>query len=1050
MSPFRSILASTVLLAMVSPSAHSQSATAVLSGVVTDPQNHVVTDAKVTITDLSRNLRRETVTNGMGAFTFSDAPPSQYRLTVAHVGFAEAELPKVTLHVNDDLDVQVKLQIATRQEQVIVSAEAFAVSDKSSVSTVVNRQFIENQPLNGRSFQTLVELSPGIDLTPSTLPTAGQFSAAGQRTSSNYFTVDGVSGNFGSTASVTLYESAGGSIPSYSALGTTTSLASVDAVEEFSVQTSTYAPEFGRQPGAQVSIITRSGTNQFHGSAFDYLRNSVLDANNWFADAAGLPKAAERQNDFGFTLGGPVFLPKFGGTHYYSGKDKTFFFVSYEGVRLRQPAVSPPLQVPSLAARQSATGVIKDLLNAFPLPTSPALASDPDVSPYVANYSNPLTLNATSFRVDHTFSSKLTVFGRYNHAPSEDEERARFCAASCVADLKYGVDTGTVGATVLFTPRFVNDLRLNYSRSNTNQSYFIDTFGGAIVPPQSSLYPSFTTGANGYIYIELDPAGNNTLSDGLFSDNVQRQWNAVDSVSLNAGNHVMKFGVDYRRLAPISNSGNYKRSFLPDDIDDLVNNVPTFATIVAPQFILRPIYNNLSLYAQDIWRVRPRLTLTYGVRYELNPSPSEQNGHLPPTVTNVDTPASLMLAPAGTRLYTTSYANFAPRFGFAYHAFHDERTAVRGGFGTFYDLGYDFTGSAFSTGIYPFANTVNLPAVTYASPSFAVQPPPVSTSPPYPRVFAYASGFQLPYTFEYNAAVEQALSTADSVSFSYVGASGHHLGRVESLRKANPNFPRVDTVRADATSNYNSLQLEYRRRLSHGVQALASYTFAKSLDNASEESINNFQASALTYNVNQDRGPSTFDLRHTFTAAISANIPAPKVGLPHAVLGGFALDTFLRARSAPPVNILTGQDALGLGFKTVVRPDVVPGVARYLYSATAPDHIRINPAAFNGTAPTMAQRQGTLSRDALRGFNATQVDLSFRRDFSLEKSLKLQARVDAFNILNHPNFSNPDPILSDSSFGVPTQTLASGLSGLSSLYQVGGPRSLQGVLKILF
>ncbi len=356
------------------------------------------------------------------------------------------------------------------------------------------------------------------------------------------------------------------------------------------------------------------------------------------------------------------------------------------------------------------------------------------------------------------------------------------------------------------------------------------------MPPSSSLYPSFTTRNNGYIYIELNASGSNTISDGLFSDNRQRQWNAVDTLSLTWRGHALKFGADYRRLAPISNSGNYKRSFLPDNIADLVNNVPTFATIVAPQVVLEPIYTNLSAFAQDTWRVSRRLTLTYGLRYEVNPSPSEKNGNLPPTVLNLSNPSALALAPAGTRLYDTKWNNFAPRVGMAYQPFDQRRTVVRGGFGVFYDLGYNFTGSALSTGIYPFARTLSLPAVTFTAPDFAVQPPPVNPNPPYPRAFAYSSDFKLPYTLEYNFAIEQGFGKADSLSASYVGASGRRLGRVESLRRATPSFPRVDIVRDNGSSDYNALQLEYRRRFSSGLQALASYTFGKSLDTISEES----------------------------------------------------------------------------------------------------------------------------------------------------------------------------------------------------------------------
>ncbi len=1041
----RPVIAVFIFWGALARSVSAQPSTASLNGIVVDPQGRAVSGAHVILTERFKSLRRQTETNPDGFFTFPQALPSTYSVRVEHSGFSAAEVPSLVLNVNDNSAIRVELRIAPREESVVVQGEAPLVGESPAVGTVINQQFIQNQPLNGRSFQTLVELSPGVTLTPSSLPTAGQFSVNGQRTSTNYFTVDGVSGNFGSTASVTLYESAGGSIPSYSALGTTTSLASVDAVQEFSIQTSTYAPEFGRQPGAQVSIVTRSGTNTLHGTAYDYLRNSALDATNYFANANGLKKPAERQNDFGSTLGGPVVFPKL-----YNGRNRTFFFISYEGLRVRQPTVTSPLQVPSLTARQNATGVLRDILNAFPLPTGPALAGDPTTAPYIGSFSNPQTLNATSIRVDHYFSDKLSIFGRYNHAPSEDRERARFCAASCVADLTYAADTATFGLDALFSPRLTNDLRFNFSQSETEQFYYIDTFGGAIVPPTSSLYPSFTTRNNGYIYIELNAAGSNTISDGLFSDNKQRQWNAVDTIAWNRGGHSFRFGVDYRRLSPISNSGNYKRSFLPDNIADLVNNVPTAATIVAPQVILRPIYTNFSAFAQDTWRIARRLTLTYGLRYEVNPSPSEANGNLPPTVLNLSNPSALALAPAGTRLYGTKWNHFAPRAGVAWQPFATGRTVIRGGFGVFYDLGYDFTGSALSTGIYPFARTLSLPAVTFTSPAFAVQPQPVSTSPPYPRVFAYSDDFSLPRTLEYNFSIEQSLGKSDTFTASYVGAAGYRLGRVESLRKANPSFPRVDIVRDDGVSNYNALQLEYKRRFAHGLQALGSYTFGKSLDTVSEESINNFQAPASKYNPSQDRGPSTFDVRNTFTGAISYNLPSPATGIGHTILGGFALDSFLRSRSARPINILTGRDSLGLGFTTVTRPDLVPGVPLYLTDTNSPGGRRLNPAAFDGSTPVAALRQGTLGRDALRGFGATQLDISVRREFRLLERFSLQVRADAFNLLNHPNFDNPTAILTDPNFGRSTQMLGTGLGGLSALYQVGGSRSAQLALKLIF
>ncbi len=1047
----------------------AQSATAALSGTIVDEQNAVVAGASVKIIDKSKAFERTAKANGDGFFTFTQLAPSNYTVRVSQSGFADTELSNVVLNINDQSNLRIQLKVGAASASVTVVADNAAISESPAVSTVVDRGLIENQPLNGRSFQTLVELSPGVVFTPSSLPTPGQFSVNGQRAGSNYFTVDGVSANFGSTASVTLYETAGGGVPSYSALGTTSSLASVDAVQEFSIQTSTYAPEFGRQPGAQVSLVTRSGTNAYHGSVFDYVRNDKFDASNFFDKANGFPRQPLRQNDFGGTIGGPLPFLNFGeGVPVFnSGKDRTFFFLSYEGLRLRQPGrTDNDLEVPTVAARNAATGVLRDLLNAFPLPnrTPTAAQQASGVVPYFTNFSNPSRLDAISLRLDHTISDRVSVFGRYNYAPSEDKQRARFCAASCVADLTFKTQTLTVGSTQIFSPKITNDLRVNFSKSKVNQTYFLDTFGGAIVPPQSSLYPSFTNGSNGYVYIEVNPTGSNTLSDGLFSDNRQRQFNIVNSTEVSLGGHRVKFGVDYRRLTPVSYSGTYKRSFLPDSIQALIataanpNGTPTSATLVAPQVTLRPIYNNFSAFAQDTWRASQKLTFVYGLRYEIVPAPDEENGNLPLTVLGLQensySLANISLSATRQKFYETTHNNFAPRVGASYRIF--ENTVVRGGFGVFYDLGYGFTGSAFSTGVVPFSSTLSLSNVTFTSPAFQQTVPPFSLNPPFTRVFAYQPNFKLPYSLQYNVAAEHSFGGNNLISISYVGARGKRLGRVETLRATTGNFRRLDLVTNGGASDYNALQAQFQRRLSKNFQAIASYTFAKSLDNVSEESQNNLQSPTGRFAPNLDRAPSNFDVRHAFNSAVSYEIPTFfNEGIARKIFGGFGVDAIFRARTATPVNLVSGVNSLGLGVTTILRPDLIQGVPLYLDDSSAPGGRRFNPAAFDRATPLAQGRQGTLGRNVLRGFGANQLDLSLRRQFNFTENLNLLVRVDGFNIFNRANFANPSGVVpanyqTSQSFGRSSQTLGSALGGLASVYQIGGPRSFQLSAKLRF
>lgn len=1040
----------------------AQSATATLSGIVSDSQGAVVAGALVTAADAGRAIERRATTNGDGYFTITQLPPSSYTITIERSGFAEVKRSDVVLNVGDQSTLKIELRVAGVGETVTVNAaDAPLVTESPAVATVVDRQFVENQPLNGRSFQTLIGLAPGVVFTSANLVTQGQFSVNGQRTSANYFTVDGVSANFGLGASTTLYEGAGGAVPSFSAQGGTNSLASVDAVQEFAIQTSTYAPEFGRQPGAQVQIVTRSGTNRLHGGVFDYLRNAVFDANNFFANAAGLERPAVKQNDFGFTLGGPVLLPRFGegGPAFYDRRDQTFFFVSYEGLRLRQPFVTVPLRVPTLAARRAASGVLSDLLNAFPLPTGPDIL-DGSGRPtgeagYIGSFTNPSRLDATSFRIDHTLGARLTLFGRFNYAPSEDILRARFCAASCAARITGKTETLTLGANFILSPRLTNDLRLNFSRSQAGQFYFLDDFGGATRPPASSLYPSFASPENSNFFAIFD-GGNedNTLSDGLFSNNRQRQFNVVDTVSYALGAHALKFGVDYRRLAPVALSRNFSRNLAFGSVPALIAGVVPTATVSSVDSPLFPVYDNFSVYAQDTWRARPRLTLTYGLRYEINPAPSERSG-LPVTVTDTDDFARATLAPRGTRLYETTFDNFAPRVGVAYQLFPDRGTVLRGGFGVFHDLGTAFTGTAFSPLLAPNVRQIVRRNVTLDDPALSASPTGGALAPPYPRLFAYERGYELPRTIQYNLTLEQPLGSDGALSLAYVGAAGRRLARLTSLRRQsvlrNPSFTRIDFVTNDGTSNYNAFQTQYQRRLSRGFQALVSYTFAKSLDTASDESISNFQAPTTRLDPGQDRGPSAFDIRQTFSGAISYDLPSPFApGFGRRVFGGFGIDSIFRARGATPIGILSGRDPFDLGITSVSRPDLVAGQPLYIGNEALPGGRRINPAAFDAATPLGEGRQGTLGRNVVRGLAFYQLDVSLRRRFSLSERFNLDFRVEGFNVFNRANFADPVGTLTDPNFGRATQTLNSNLGGLSPIYQIGGPRSLQFALKLQF
>src|SRR5258708_5659852 len=279
---------------------------AAVTGLVTDPNGRSVPGVKIGITNLGTNIEATTTTNDQGIYRVPSLQPGIYRITLLKDGFKSIVKSGVELHVQDVASINFELQLGSVNETVTVEAGGLVINTTdATVSTVGDRQFAGNIPLNGRSFQTLIELTPGVVVIPSSQTDGGQFSVNGQRGESNYWTVDGVSANIGVSAGSLVGNGFGGALGSFSVLGGTNSLVSVDALQEFRIQTSTYAPEFGRTPGAQISIATRPGTNQLHGTLFDYLRNDVLDANDWFANEKALPKPKERQNDFGGTFGGP-------------------------------------------------------------------------------------------------------------------------------------------------------------------------------------------------------------------------------------------------------------------------------------------------------------------------------------------------------------------------------------------------------------------------------------------------------------------------------------------------------------------------------------------------------------------------------------------------------------------------------------------------------------------------------------------------------------------------------------------------------------------------
>src|SRR5579872_889507 len=1039
----------------------AQSPNGNINGLVSDPSSAAVVGAEVVAVNDVTGVQYTTKTNNEGIYVLPNLPPGPYRVQVSKIGFKTLIKPDISLNVQDSLSINFALLVGAFHEIITVQGGAPLVDTESAtVSTVVDRQFAENLPMNGRSFQTLIELTPGVVPTVSNSGDSGQFSVNGQRAASNYWMVDGVSANIGIGATQTGGGNGlGGTLGSFSALGGTNSLVSVDAMQEFRIQTSTFAPEFGRTPGAQISIVTRSGANLFHGTVFDYLRNDFFDASDWFngyTNVPPLPKAKERQNDFGATFSGPIV------------HNRAFFFFSYEGLRLRLPETSLTT-VPDLAARQNAVPAMRPYLDVFPMPNGPD-DSATGMAQFNASFSNPASLDACSLRLDYRLSDKWSLFARYNYSPSQLQGRggAGTSALNVISTSRITTQTGTAGATWDISPRMTGELRFNYSVTNSLNRFGLDGFGGAI-PLASIPFPDGINGQDGLFSFSIFSLTSGfNVGVGALAHAIQNQINFTNGFTFQRNSHTLKFGVDYRRLSPQLRPRQYQQvvSF------NAMTAAESGQTADGDVFAFADaglIFHNLGVYAQDSWHTTPRLSLTYGMRWDVDFSPSSSNGPSIPSVTgyNLVDFSQLAIARVGTPPFRTTYDNLAPRFGLAYqlHQNHERQSILRGGVGIFYDLASSEVGNLLGTDFPPFGARMFLNNVAFPySPSETAEPLIPSTAS-LADVQAFNPHLKLPYTLEWNLALEQSLGKSQTISAIYIGAAGRRLLLTSffSAPPSNPNIASANLVDNLATSNYQALQIQFRRPLSAGLQALASYSWSHSIDDGSAAS--GFVASdtGIPGSLAENRASSDFDVRHAVTAGLTYNIPAMGHGfLPKAIVSGWSTENFAFVHTAPPVDLTdVNFFEFNNGSYANVRPDLVPGQPFYLYGSQYPGRKALNRAAFANppmdTATGNPLRQGTLGRNALRGFGVAQWDCAIHRDFPVWESARLQFRTEFFNLLNHPNFGPPNNNFGAGGFGLATQVLAQSLNrnnlgggAFDPLYQIGGPRSIQLALKLVF
>lgn len=1039
--------------------ANAQTGTAILQGNITDPTGAVIPDAHVTVTNLATGGVRTVTAGDVGNFTVVGLPPGTYSLRVMHAGFRTAEVNGIVLSVGAREQIPVHMQVGTAKQTVTVNGGQIALlSTSPSVSTVVNQQEVANMPLNGRGFQDLMLMVPGVTTAspqsgePSGSNGVAVISVNGDTGYSNSYTVDGVSANFGANNNGGYVGTGGsGGLPAATIQGLTQALVPVDDLQEFRVETSSYSAEYGGYSGGQFIFATRSGTKHFHGSVSEYLRNTVFNANDYFNNYYKAPRQPFRQNDFSGTLGGPIWIP-----HSYLGKDKTFFFVNYEGLRANLPTAAYLQYVPTASVKAAATGPIAGFIDSFPssnMPNGPDFGDG--LAEYTSGYAAINNLNTYNLRIDHILSKSEQFFARGSSTKSSATEN--FLANREV--LAQNTRMYTVGLTSVLAPSITNEFRANFSTNSGTQS------GGPHA--QGDGKPYDLVAAAGYpntiphiaVFMGYYPTTGSLSQSEYRGVNETRQFNVTDSLTWIVGTHRMKFGVGYRRLNSTQLPESPSTGFDFNGTSTLLSNQPDYIYNDSTS-LFYPGVQNFAAYAEDQWQINPRLSLSYGLRWDLMPPETLRRGHMPYTLIHQDDLSQLAVGGPGPA-YNTSYSNFAPRLGMTYLArtTMGYETQIRGGVGLYYDSAVN-QGNAligvYSPGFsgdnsfcpYSYCNydaqySFPLPTKYRYTP---ITNPPV---PPYTSTFyGISPHFANPYTIQLNTAVQQELGSNNAVTFDYV-ASFYRKGiQWTSIYEYpyNHNFQFVEFQTNGLRSAYNAGDVVFQHRFSRGLYAYASYNWAHDI---TMNQVNNYTP--------YEKSDAGGDVRNNFNAAVTWSIPYHSSNKAlRAVLSHWGIDLRAMARSGFPLTLYGKSEADPADDGKYVSPGLnfVPNQPIYLYGShngmPIPGGRQLNPKAFTD-APLGVD--GDVPLNHFRGFGMNQWNISLRRGFSLYRELYLQFRVSAFNAFNHTNLGSIDTYLPDYTFGQATNSLASSLSpsgGTSSSYQAGGPRNLQLALKLQF
>jgi hypothetical protein len=1043
-----------MLVLWLAGTVQAQTPNASVTGRVTDPSKAVIADARVTLINASTHFTYEGATNETGSYYVTDILPGTYRIQVAKVGFKTVIEAEVILHVQDTLEFNFEMALGSASESVTVRAEESAVQlATSSVSAVVDSTTVRELPLNGRSWTDLATLDPGVDAIPSQAALRTRGPTRGNRGFGNQITVSGSLPQFNN------YRLDGISINDYSNGGPGSvqgGNVGVDAIQEFSVVTSNASAEYGRVAGGVVSAITRSGTDEFHGGVYEFLRNSALDARNFF-DGAKIPPF--RQNQFGADAGGPIW------------KDKVFVFGDYEGLR-QSTGVTSLVTVPSAEARAgnlcsapdtppptcSPTKITVDpsaqkYLPLWPMPNSgPLSGTDGDIG--IFNFAGQQTIDQNFFttRIDGKISSRDTFDGTYlrDYAAYSSPDGLNAVLITSYTNRQ----TVALGASHIFSPTVLNSARFGFNREDALNHAGLTAINPLAKNPALGALP----GENA---AEVKVAGLTPFTAGVKAASfVHYFWNSFqgyDNAVWTRGTHSLKFGgslerIDFNVLALTDPGGVFSFSTL----SDFLTNKPKafdaqFSDSVSPRGLRQSIFG---VFAQDDWRWRPNLTLNLGVRYEMSTVPTEVQGKLANLINLTDAQPHL-----GDPFFSNpTLRNFEPRIGFAWDPFRNGKTAVRGGFGMFdvLPLTYQFTLDVSES--FPFAREGSISTVPPGSffAGAAALLGPTSNLETFVEPHPHRN-----YVMQWNLNVQRELAPSLTVTVGSVGSHGVHEpfdsddfdivlptsstpsgflfpNPVGSGTRINPNFGAIRGIVYAGSSSYNDLEVGVQKRMSHGVQIGSSFTWGKSIDNNSSIGIGNQFSNSISalpwYDIQSVRGPSDINVPRTFVINGTWLIPSPKSlhGPAGWITSGWELGAIFKANDGVPITPTFGAnsgDPLGLNSSAPWDfPDRLtgPGCSSLTNPQNPNNYIKSQcfavPTAPNaafyaancdptlGTFPQCFNLRGNSGRNILKGPGLSNLDFSIYKNSHIERiseSFNVQFRAEFFNILNRANFAVP-------------------------------------------